>query len=671
MRTCSVLLGLVLLPGVISPAAPCELPVCTVPGAQIYTRVVTDGAGGALVVWTDFRDGQDEDLYAQRVQRLPTGLAIAPGWPANGRALTTAARSQVNTRVVSDGAGGAIVVWEDNRDVFISGADIYAQRVTAEGTIAPGWPADGLPLCTAPGYQSYPSVAQDGAGGAIVVWEDYRVSGGSPGTNSDSDIYSMRVRPDGSFAPGWAVNGNPVCTAPEQQATAVVVADAAGGAIVAWGDLRDVTTNRSDVYAQRLTPAGETAAGWPAQGMRLSSAPERQGANLRIVTDGAGGAIVAWVDFRNEPGSREDIFAQRVTATGAIAAGWPPDGLAVCVAPGLQLDFGMVADEAGGALLVWEDYRNYASTAADLYGQRITGSGEVALGWVANGVLVATGPGWQLTPSVVGDGQGGMLLGFTSYPDAGGGYDLFAQRVTADGSIPPGWPAEGRALCTEPSESDYEAAAVADGAGGMIVASEHVTTVTDIYAQWIPGDGIVPTLVSLVGAEVDAERVVLTWYGPEGGGTGAAVERRSETSDWMRLASVTADGTGTFRYEDRAVTPGTRYAYRLRYRTGAEELVTGEHWVQVPLSAFALHGPQPNPATADLMVGFSLPSTEPATLALYDVSGRRVLDWEVGSLGAGVHRLNLSRGLRLAPGIYSLRLTQGARRETAGAVVLR
>ncbi len=67
----------------------------------------------------------------------------------------------------------------------------------------------------------------------------------------------------------------------------------------------------------------------------------------------------------------------------------------------------------------------------------------------------------------------------------------------------------------------------------------------------------------------------------------------------------------------------------------------------------------------------TLPRAESATLALFDVSGRRIASREVGSLGAGAHVVVLSPPGSLASGIYWVRLAQGSRGLGARCVVLR
>ena len=78
-----------------------NLPVSTATGDQYSPTGVSDGAGGAIVTWYDFRGGSNYDIYAQHV--LASG-AVDGAWPANGRALCTAANVQYIPTIVSDGA---------------------------------------------------------------------------------------------------------------------------------------------------------------------------------------------------------------------------------------------------------------------------------------------------------------------------------------------------------------------------------------------------------------------------------------------------------------------------------------------------------------------------------------------------------------------------------------
>jgi hypothetical protein len=86
---------------------------------------------------------------------------------------------------------------------------------------------------------------------------------------------------------------------------------------------------------------------------------------------------------------------------------------------------------------------------------------------------------------------------------------------------------------------------------------------------------------------------------------------------------------------------------------------------------FALHGVRPNPSLASRMnVEFSLPSSDPATIELIDVAGRRVVERSVGGLGPGRHVVDIAQGHSIPPGLYLVRLSQGSQQRMTRAIVL-
>jgi hypothetical protein len=75
-----------------------------------------------------------------------------------------------------------------------------------------------------------------------------------------------------------------------------------------------------------------------------------------------------------------------------------------------------------------------------------------------------------------------------------------------------------------------------------------------------------------------------------------------------------------------------------------------------------------NPSVGGLDVSFSLASDSPATLAVYDVSGRQVVSRDVGSSGPGWHAMKLGN---LRAGVYIVRLSQGGRNLSSRVAILR
>ena len=423
-------------------------PVCTVADRQILPAIVSDGAGGAIIAWTDGRNG-NADIYVSRID--PSGN---PLWGANGVALCTAPGDQFSPCIVSDGAGGAIVAWEDARP-SPGIEDIYAARINASGN--PLWTANGVLVSDAIEPQRIPRITTDGAGGAIIAWSDYR-------TLLQFDIFARRI--DASGNPLWASGGVAICVAPGDKDVPTIVADGAGGAILAWADPRGGFF-ADDIYAQRVNASGSVQ--WLANGVALCTASGRQ-LNPTAVSDGAAGAIVTWSDSRS---GNFDVYARRIDGSGSPL--WAANGVALCTASGDQNTPSIVYDGVGGAIVAWLDYR---WGDGDIYARRVDASGNPQ--WVADGVTVCIAVGEQTAPSIVSDGSSGAVV--TWLDGRGGTYvDIYAQRLAASGGG--FWTFGGVALSTAPANKT-EVVSASDGTGSVIAAWRDVRSdAGDIYAQ--------------------------------------------------------------------------------------------------------------------------------------------------------------------------------------------
>ena len=144
------------------------------------------------------------------------------------------------------GSGRYLVVWRDNRDLFLRGTDMY-QRLVGPG----GSPAAPERRVTGRGgtvNEFAPAVACDGRrSGCLVVWEDYRDE-----YNRGSEIMGRRVGIDGKFIGGdFRVSRVQVH---HEYNPAVVWNQTAGEFLVVWTDERDIqdATRRGDVYGRRV-----------------------------------------------------------------------------------------------------------------------------------------------------------------------------------------------------------------------------------------------------------------------------------------------------------------------------------------------------------------------------------------------------------------------------------
>jgi len=382
------------------------------PTAVSIVGIASDDVGGAFVTWSENRvAGNGLDIFVQHV--LSTGI-IDPAWPPAGVTVTNITGDQTNPRMVRDGSGGMLIAWEDSRGNVDFAPDIFAQRLNAAGV--PLWAPNGVPVVVAPGRQDQPAIAGDGAGGLFVGWVDRQfssadiraqhlepVAGGQtwapanglpvctqPGDQSflgvtsdlgrmllawmddrlptEQDVFAQAVSLSG--VPLWTADGVRVSAAPDlNNGQPHVVSDALGGVIVGW-QAYDGGGFQDNIVAQRVDPLGNIA--WGPADVHLCDAPGRQ-LFMEGISDQRGGAIFFWDDRRIDE-NHIDIFARRVTGQGTPL--WNVDGNPVSTAVGNQVAPIGTTDGAGGAILGWQDQR--AANVA-IFAQEISGSGVVGV----------------------------------------------------------------------------------------------------------------------------------------------------------------------------------------------------------------------------------------------------------------------------------------------------
>jgi len=379
------------------------VPICTEPFDQRTPRICSDGEGGAIITWKDYRRGPIyADVYAQHVNS--TGNTQ---WGSNGIVICNASDYQTEAQICSDGAGGAIICWRDKRSGI--GYDIFAQKVDSNGIIQ--WENNGSLICNAIDGQYTPQICNDGTGGAIITWQDMR-------SGSYWDIYAQLIDSTGDIE--WVPNGTAISTALIHQQDPQICIDEAGGAIICWRDGRSGTNY--DIFAQRIGSNGIVQ--WENNGSAICTAVNDQ-FGPQICIDGAGGAIITWYD--NRSGSGWDIYAQNVNLTGDMQ--WVLNGTDVSTANIHQRNPQICSDGTGGAIISWEDGRS--GTNYDIYAQLIDSNG--APQWKLNGSAMCNAYNDQFEPDICSDGAGGAI--FTWYDYRNGNANIFAQYVKK--SLPP------------------------------------------------------------------------------------------------------------------------------------------------------------------------------------------------------------------------------------------
>ncbi len=438
--------------------------LCTADETQRDPIVIGDGQGGAIITWFDYRNGSKWDIYAQRINKAGDEL-----WTVNGTAICTTITNEIDLQLVSDGQGGAIITWSDYRNGM--NYDIYTQRINSNGVV--NWTPNGIAICTASETQYGPQLVSDGHGGAIISWEDRR-------SGSNYDIYAQRINSNGVV--NWTANGIAICTASNNQYSSKLVSDGMGGAIISWEDLR----TESDIYAQRINSKG--VVNWTANGIAICTEIAQQ-YELQLVSDGQGGAIITWQDWRII--STLEIYAQRINSKGIV--NWTTNGVPVCTAPRHQRHPQLVCDGQGGAIITWEDYR---SDDYDIYAQRVNSKG--AVNWTIDGIIVGIATNSQTDPQIVMDGKGGAIITWSDFRN--GNSDIYAQHIGPNSGIL--WTSNGIPICTATGRQEVPQLAYDEGVIFAWQDERAGSSVDDIYIQRVVTGGDAPKCSTI--ANIDA-----------------------------------------------------------------------------------------------------------------------------------------------------------------------
>lgn len=329
-----------------------------------------------LVVWEDTKNlgTTGVDIHARRFD--------ANGKPVGAEIVVASDAVDENAPVVAYNrkADEYLVVWSLSRSGGDTGADLYAQRVGATGTLL------GAPFAVAsPGGQLLPVVTYNAdADEYMVAWQDAR--------SSRWTTYARRV--SGAGIP--LATEFPVSTTGSNQYSPHIAYNPANQQyLIDWQDDRNQATN---LYARLVDRSGSVIG----NEIQLTSQQGYQYPGRLACNPATGEFLVCW---QGSPGADADIFAQRLDGTGALQGAAIAVSTAVADQVEPQVCFNTSANEY---MLCWEDFRNFAQTGVDVYAQRLAANGTL----VGDNYPVSVATNGQLDPQLAYNSRDNNTLVF-------------------------------------------------------------------------------------------------------------------------------------------------------------------------------------------------------------------------------------------------------------------
>jgi hypothetical protein len=706
-----------------------DIPVYEPRNISITPSVNDTAVDGFIMVWEDERvNGDISEIYAQKISRQ--GIEV---WGANGLKVCGNASGdytnplgehRVNAHCISDHAGGLVAVWDDYRTGPLYYCRLFAARVLADGSMP--WVEDGVPVADGRLYQSRCNLHLNN--GFLAVYNDYR-SGSQSLCVQELNFSGQRLLSDSGLVvmTGWDYSAW----------NAEVVAMSGGRVAYVWVDERHYEGRQ--LYFQITNSDGEFEK--PVGGARLVESISISGNKLSVCADGNGGFFAVYTDNSEGP-SR--IMAVHVNAAGQVDSNSNGNMVYVPAQTSDQYDARCVTDGHGGAYVAWGNYNwdyyqnlyvmriNSACSPVWTYAVQLTAiedNGELfGLAAAADGSCVA---GWYSGPwgtyavnaarilsqgyvvynrlicdaqdvrndaALVVEAEGGAYLAWSVHRGAGAEEDIFAQRLSPMGVdlwAHNGIEVNGDTLVqSQPRlalesngnlfvlwsdlRSNVEGAVYGQKIspeGTRLWADHGVPIVTTSFSQFTlkivsdGADGLFAVWDELRTFHGTEQKLVVVGTHLQGNGSPVAdpfwIPNQGSllfdsTGLGQRNPVVVVDDAGHFVVAaNRYYSSGDETYYEDLYAQRIRNITSAAESHPAVTYQFELEQNYPNPFNPATTISFSLPQSGQTRLTIYNLLGEEVARLTDRVMPAGQYRLSFD-GKALSSGIYFYRLESPA-----------
>ncbi len=299
-------------------------------------------------------------------------------------------------KIISNGAGGALIIWQSSAQVQTSAGSIFTSptyathyylnclKVNSDGTVSGSTVSNDLGTSSISNF----NILSNGVGGALIIWQSSAQVQTSAGSIFTSPTYEthyyldcLQVNSSGTVL-GSTVS-NDLGTS-SSISDFKIISNGMNGALVIWQSSAQVQTSAGSIFTSptyethyyldclQVNSSGTVLGSTVSNDLGTSSSIN----NFNIISNGIGGALIVWQSSAQVQTSAGSIFTSptyathyyldclKVNSDGTVSGSTVSNDLGTSSSIS---DFNIVSDGIGGALIIWQSSAQVQTSAGSIF----------------------------------------------------------------------------------------------------------------------------------------------------------------------------------------------------------------------------------------------------------------------------------------------------------------
>ncbi len=604
---------------------------------------IEDGSGGVFIVWEDDKTGLNNDVYF--IHANDKGEV---SFRADGKTVSTLIGKKESPVMISDSEGFAYVVCKSS--IIRKPDQLFAQKISRNGNRL--WGNEGVNLSNNE-LDIVDHSIDFNSNGSLSIAYILR----EPGFTGDYIIAHQSVDKSGKLLKP-APDDEVVFKSNNRKSKISVVSDDAEGEFIFW--LENVS-GRGVLKACYIDNKGKRK--WSKEPVSISSSFNNV---LTYNVNKFGNSV--YISFQYQ-GQKKSIHHQLITRNGNLP--WGNTSKIITSIRGSQINPQTVIIDSS----IYISWTNELANDKDIFVQKFDKNGKAL--WKKDGLPVIKLKGDQFGQKIIADGMNNIIIAWIDKRVDSVYGNIYAQKIDNRGNLL--WDSLSVVLGSFHNSQKSYLNLVPDGKGGAIaVFRENRKGNNEIFAQKIFNTGTYASQVLGFNAQIDNDKIKLSWYAAnESPSVNYEIHRTTQSdtnfTQWKLVGTIDANHNTSANFYEMFDIPdsnGTLY-YKLIQRDG-QETSTGYEVVRVnyfeTAAKIILAQNSPNPFTDVTTISFYLPEEADVSFEFFDSKVELIKEIPKQRFASGNHEIAFN-GKNLEPGIYFYRFKAGSYIEVKKMVI--